>query len=254
MFSNRYIFTYAGVMVIIVAIVLSSAATLLKPLQEHNRKIEKMSGILASADIKPMEKDKIPSSYKDHIVEEWVVNTQGDIISKYKDGEFVKGDFRAFDVKLEDELHKLDLKQKGKDVKPHFPIYIAEKDGERMYIIPLRGKGLWGPVWGNIALQSDFRTVAGVTFGHKSETPGLGAEIANESFQDRFTEETKTIFTEDYEFTSIEVVKGGVDNSNVDPKHGVDAISGGTITSNGVSSMLENVLSIYKPFVKKHIN
>lgn len=251
MFSNRYIFTYAGVMVIIVAIVLSSAATLLKPLQEHNMKIEKMSGILASADIKPTEKAQIPSSYSDHIVEEWVVNTEGEIISKYKGGEFVEGDFRAFDVKLADELHKLDQKQRGKDVKPHFPIYIAEKDGERMYIIPLRGKGLWGPIWGNIALKSDFRTVAGTTFGHKSETPGLGAEIANKAFQDQFI--GKTIFNKDYEFTSIEVVKGGVANSNVDPKHGVDAISGGTITSNGVTNMLEHVLSIYKPFVKKHI-
>jgi len=251
MFTNKYIFTYAAVMVTVVAIVLSSAATLLQPMQEHNEKVEKMSGILQSAELKPAEKAKVPEAYNDYIVEEWVINTDGEIISKYKDGELVEGDFRAFDIKLEDELHKLDLMEKGKDVEPHFPIYIAEKQGNRMFIIPMRGKGLWGPVWGNIALKSDFRTVAGATFGHKSETPGLGAEIANKPFQDQFI--GKTIFNEDYEFTSIQVVKGGVDNSNVNPKHGVDAISGGTITSNGVDNMLQEVLSVYKPFVKKHI-
>ncbi|MCF8231082.1 MAG: NADH:ubiquinone reductase (Na(+)-transporting) subunit C [Bacteroidales bacterium] len=251
MFSNKYIFTYAAVMVTVVAVILSSAATLLQPLQEKNEKIEKMSGILASAELKPAEKSEMLKTYNEKIVEEWVINTDGEIVSKYKDGEFVKGDFRAFDIKLEDELHKLDQMEKGKDVEPHFPIYIAKNDGERIFIIPVRGKGLWGPIWGNVALKNDFRTIVGTTFGHKSETPGLGAEIANKPFQNQFI--GKTIFNEDYEFTSIEVVKGGVENSNVDPKHGVDAISGGTITSNGVSSMLKEVLSVYKPFVKKHI-
>lgn len=251
MFTNKYIFTYAAVMVTVVAVILSSAATLLQPLQDKNEKIEKMSGILASAELKPEEKSEVLDTYNENIVEEWVINTEGEIISKYKEGELVKGDFRAFDVELEDELHKLDLMKKGQDVEPHFPIYIAEKQGERIFIIPVRGKGLWGPIWGNIALKSDFRTLAGATFGHKSETPGLGAEIADKPFQNQF--KGKTIFNEDYEFTSIEVVKGGVENSNIDPKHGVDAISGGTITSNGVDNMLQDVLSIYKPFVKKHI-
>ena len=251
MFSNKYIFTYAAVMVTVVAVILSSAATLLQPLQDKNEKIEKMSGILASADLKPAEKSEMLDTYNEKIVEEWVINTDGEIISKYKDGEIQKGDFRAFDIDLTNQLHKLDQMKKGKDVNPHFPIYIAEKNGERIFIIPVRGKGLWGPIWGNIALESDFRTVAGATFGHDSETPGLGAEIANRPFQEQFI--GKTIFNEDYEFTSIEVVKGGVDNSNVNPKHGVDAISGGTITSNGVTAMLEKVLSVYKPFVKKHI-
>jgi Na+-transporting NADH:ubiquinone oxidoreductase subunit C len=79
----------------------------------------------------------------------------------------------------------------------------------------------------------------------------LGAEIATREFQQQFA--GKTIFNEQYEFTSIEVVKGGVANSNINPEHGVDAISGGTITSNGVTQMLKDVLSIYEPFVKKQI-
>ncbi len=248
MFTNKYIFTYAGLMVIVVAIILSSAATLLKPRQEFNERVEKMSGILASADVRPESKTEIPEAYDKYVNEEWVIDTEGNIISKYKEGELVEGDFRAFEIDLADELNKLEGKVKGE---PHFPIYVFTNNGDTSFIIPLRGKGLWGPVWGNIALKSDFRTVRGATFGHKSETPGLGAEIANREFQDQFV--GKTIFNKDYEFTSIKVVKGGVENSKIDPKHGVDGISGGTITSDGVSKMLKDVLSIYEPFVKKHI-
>ncbi len=246
MFSNRYIFTYAGVLVIIVAIILSSANIFLKPYQEANERIEKMSGILASANIH-VEKKKIPETYSNLIKEEWVVNTKGDIISKFKNNKLVEGKFRAFDIKLKDELYKL---SQG-DNNAHFPIYVFVDKADTSFIIPLMGKGLWGPVWGNIALSHDFRTVKGATFDHKGETPGLGAEITSDWFQKQFKK--KTIFDKNYKFTSVTVVKGGVSNSNVNPEHGVDAISGGTITSKGVSDMLSDVLSIYIPFVKKHI-
>jgi|AntRauTorcE11898_2_1112593.scaffolds.fasta_scaffold00110_9 Na+-transporting NADH:ubiquinone oxidoreductase subunit C len=248
MFSNKYIFTYAAIMVTVVAIILSSAATLLQPMQDFNKRVEKMSGILASADIYPESKQEVPESYKEYITEEWVINNNGDIISKYADGELKMGDFRAFDIDLKTQLDKV---KAGNIEEAHFPIYVFTNKGDTSFIVPLRGKGLWGPIWGNIALDSDFRTVRGATFGHKSETPGLGAEISLPEFQNQF--KGKTIFNENYEFTSIEVVKGGVENSNINPSHGVDAISGGTITSNGVSDMLEDVLSIYKPFVEKHI-
>ncbi len=246
MFSNRYIFTYAGVLVIVVAIILSSANIFLKPYQKANERIEKMSGILASANIH-VEKNKVPDTYNQLIKEEWVVNTKGDIISKFKDNQLIEGDFRAFDIKLKDELYKLSQGDKN----AHFPIYVFVNNADTNFIIPLMGKGLWGPIWGNIALKHDFKTVKGATFNHKGETPGLGAEITTDWFQNQFKD--KAIFDNNYKFTSIAVVKGGVGNSNINPQHGVDAISGGTITSKGVSSMLEDVLSIYIPFVKKHV-
>ena len=128
---------------------------------------------------------------------------------------------------------------------------MCEKGSETIYIIPLLGKGLWGPVWGNIALKSDFTLVEGVTFGHKSETPGLGAEIDTKEFQKQFI--GKRIFNKSGEFTSINVVKGGIDLLPQNLKiHGVDAISGGTITSNAVADMLNNNLSSYVPYFKKH--
>jgi len=126
-----------------------------------------------------------------------------------------------------------------------------ERESKRYFVVPVRGMGLWGPIWGNLAFESDFNTVAGATFDHKAETPGLGAEINTSWFQDYF--KGKTIFDETGEFVSIKVVKGGVANSNVPLSHGVDAISGGTITSDGLTAMIESNLQNYVPFIKKNI-
>jgi len=99
------------------------------------------------------------------------------------------------------------------------PLFIIKKGDEKINIVPLRGTGLWGPIWGNIALKDDFKTVVGVTFDHKSE---------------------------------VGVVKGGIKNMPADLQiHNVDAISGGTITSKGVSAMLNNVLESYVPYIQK---
>ena len=113
----------------------------------------------------------------------------------------------------------------------------------------MRGVGLWGPIWGNIAFESDFNTIAGATFDHKGETPGLGAEINTSWFEDEF--KGKTIFDEQGKFVSVNVVKGGAGEN---APHAVDAISGGTITSNGVKDMLLTGLDNYVPYIKKNNN
>ncbi|MDR2867942.1 MAG: NADH:ubiquinone reductase (Na(+)-transporting) subunit C [Bacteroidales bacterium] len=127
-------------------------------------------------------------------------------------------------------------------------IKVKTTDGTEEYIIPVKGKGLWGPIWGFIAIGEDGNTVKGAIFAHKGETPGLGAEITTPKFTNEFV--GKQIFDEEGNFVSIKVVKGGVVNSNVPPLHGVDAISGGTVTSTGVDKMLQNELSKYVPFLK----
>lgn len=251
MFSNRYIFTYASVMVIIVAAVLSTASQLLKPFQEMNVKNEKFQGILTAANL-DISRAEASAAYSERIVEELAIDTEGNIVSHYKDGNLIKGDIRPFDIVLRDELRLKQDAERGRSVRePRWPLYIMEKDGKNYFVVPLHGAGLWGPVWGNIAFENDFNTVFGASFDHKSETPGLGAEINTSWFQDYF--KGKKIFNEAGEFVSIEVVKGGVDNSNIPEKHGVDAISGGTITSNGVTEMLENCLENYVPYIKKNI-
>lgn len=241
--SNSYIFIYASVMVIIVAAVLSTAATLLKDKQLQNVKNEKMQAILASADIESTA-ETAETLYNKYITEEWVISPSGEITDLYKDGVFESGETRAFNVNLKTQLYK---KFKGEDFKS--PLFVCKVDNETYYIIPLLGKGLWGPVWGNMALEADFKTVKGVVFDHKGETPGLGAEIIFPAFTNPFV--GKTIFDENGNFTSIRVVKGGA--AKLPPQdqiHGVDAISGGTITSMGVNDMLKNCLENYVSYIK----
>ena len=248
MFSNKYIFIYSSVMVILVAILLSLAATLLKPAQDDNIKIEKMQQILKSANIVASVKEAIPL-YEKYITNELILDKDGNVLSDYSKGKFIKGDQRAFEINLKEELKKLDPKSESKEA-IHLPLFIfVNEKSDTLYIIPLYGKGLWGPIWGNIAFKNDKNTVEGVTFGHKGETPGLGAEIDGPKFQEQFF--GKQIFDETGKFVSIRVVKGGVKNSTMNPIYGVDAVSGGTITSNGVNEMLNTCLKNYEPYFKK---
>ena len=223
--SNSYTFVFATIMVFIVAALLSYAAIELKPFQDTNIELEKQQNILSSIGIN-IERDKAAEEYVKYIKEELVLN--------YK-GEEIEG--LAFEIDLHKEL------KKDKD-KQSIPLFISNIDGFQQYIIPLRGKGLWGPIWGFIALEEDLNTVFGAVFDHKSETPGLGAEINQyEIFQKQF--EGKKIFAE-VDFRSIKVVKGG---APADDYHAVDGISGGTITSDGVSDMLYERLTMYMPYI-----
>ncbi len=243
MYSNFYIFRYASVMVIIVAAILSSAAMFLKPMQEKNEAIDKMKGILASANIEATSENAI-ELYKKNITEEILINNSGEIVEVVKSGESEPGKSSAFNLDLKKELYK---KSKGQAF--NLPLLVAENNGSKTYIIPLRGVGLWGPIWGNIAVKENFSTVVGVTFGHKGETPGLGAEIDTKIFQAQFV--NKEVFR-DGKFQSIKVVKGGIVTLPAELHiHGVDAISGGTITSDAVSAMLTDCLENYVPYINK---
>jgi Na+-transporting NADH:ubiquinone oxidoreductase subunit C len=225
--SNRYVFLYASTMVIIVALVLSTASTLLKPLQERNMRIEKMQNILSTIEIKASRAEAI------ELFEKYI--TQAKVLNHL--GEEIEGD--AFEVDLQDENRKpVEERQ--------LPLFVAEVEGERFYIVPIRGNGLWGPIWGYLSFYGDMNTIAGANFDHASETPGLGAEIADDFFQDQF--KGKRIFDDAGEFRPVRVVKGRAPAG--DP-HAVDGISGGTITSNGVTNMLSNGLQVYKPYFQK---
>lgn len=249
MFSNKYIFTYASVMVILVAAILSSASMLLKPYQEANVKAEKIQGILASANV-TTDREQAQNTYEKHIVEELAVDSAGNVVSRYRNDSLVEGQVRPFNIDIKEALLRNQAVKSGESSElPLWPIFVLDKDGERFYIVPVRGVGLWGPIWGNIAFESDFNTIAGATFDHKGETPGLGAEINTSWFEDEF--KGKTIFDQQGKFVSVNVVKGGAgDNA----QHAVDAISGGTITSNGVRDMLLSGLDNYVPYIKKNIN
>ena len=224
--KNSYTFGFAAVMVVVVAALLSVAAISLKPFQSRNILLEKKQNILSSVGIN-IDREEADIQYPIFVKEELVLNYKGEEI-----------DGVAFDVDLQKELKK-DIKLQS------LPLFISEVDGKKQYIIPLRGKGLWGPIWGFISLEDDLNKVFGAVFDHKSETPGLGAEINQAFFEDPFS--GKSIFDGE-ELKSIKVIKGGAGEDNM---YGVDGISGGTITSDGVTDMLLERLTMYLPYFNK---
>ena len=224
--KNSYTFSFAAIMVVVVAALLSIAAIALKPFQSKNVLLEKKQNILSSVGIN-IDREDADVQYPLYVKQELVLNANGEIV-----------DGIAFDVDLQKEL------KKDKNLQL-LPLFISEVDEKKQYIIPLRGKGLWGPIWGFIALEDDLNKVFGAVFDHKGETPGLGAEINRPFFEDPFA--GKTIF-EDGELISIKVIKGGAPKGDM---HGVDGISGGTITSDGVSDMLYERLNMYLPYFSK---
>lgn len=243
MYSNGYIFRYATIMVVVAAALLSTAAMFLKPFQERNRAIEKMGSILISADIKDVETEKTIGTFNEFVVEALIIDNEGKVVDSYT-GDAMQ-DSKAFGVDLKKELYK-----KSQSEQFTLPLYVVEKEGVKTYVIPMRGSGLWGPVYGNLALAEDLNTIVGATFDHDGETPGLGAEITTPMFTDQFI--GKKIFDDQGNFTSIKVVKGGAKTlPGPEQIHAVDAISGGTITSNGVGDMIQNVVESYEPFIQK---
>jgi Na+-transporting NADH:ubiquinone oxidoreductase subunit C len=252
-YSNSYIFWFALVMVVIVATGLSLAFAVLKPYQEANRKNEKILNLLQAAGIEADATSAV-QVYQEHLISEMMLDpVTGEALSIYlPDGTFQVGDYRAFDQDMKKLITARKAYKEGKTSQnPPIPLFLLRLEGgDTLYIIPMQGRGLWGPVWGNIAVGSDRNTIVGATFDHKSETPGLGAEINQPSFMRAFN--GKQLLDENGNFKSVKVVKGGISTLPEDQQiHAVDAISGGTITSDGVTDMLRDCLSHYEPFFKK---
>jgi len=230
MHSNKYIFIYSVVMVFIVSVALTIVAIQLKPAQENNIRIEKMQNILTSVNVETTPKNA-EENYAKIIIGSTVIDMKGMEI----------GNADAFTIDLAAELKKPEADRR-------YPVYIARlENGDTCFVFQLRGKGLWGPVWGYISLKADMNSINGVMFDHKGETPGLGAEINTPLFMDQFKD--KQIFDKDGKFVSIEIVKGGAPDGDL---NGVDAISGGTITSKGVEHMIHDCLLGYEAFIKNH--
>lgn len=228
-FSNRYIFIFSSILVIVVATLLSLAATLLQPAQARNLEIEKNRNMLESINVEAT-RENTEELYDKYIKEGFVVNSEGNVIEGVD----------AFTVVVKNEQKK-QLEQQ------YLPVFRAEPDdGEKVIIVPVEGKGLWGPLYGYVSLKSDMNTIYGTNFDHKGETPGLGAEINTSDFESQFR--GKKLF-ENGNFISVKVLKGGADKN--DP-HGVDAISGGTITSKGLEKMIFDCLGKYNSYFQKN--
>jgi len=268
-FSNTYIFIFSAAMVIIVATLLSVINLQLKPIQTKNIEVEKMQSILSSVGVTSTKKNA-DEQFKKYITESYVINLNG---------EKVEG-LDAFDVDLKEQQAYIEKMKNLKGllterrispfksfINKHFsvkeidkkkiqesiqkenkrrllPVYIYKQEKQVNYIFPVRGKGLWGPIWGYISLESDMNTIYGAVFDHKTETPGLGAEIKEQWFENKF--KGKKLFTSDGNFSSIKIVKPGTTRPS---SYNVDAISGGTITCKGLEAMMYDCLEGYAEFI-----
>jgi len=224
--SNGYTFLFAIVMVVVVASVLAFTATSLQPIQRENVRQEKMQSILATIGIEST-RSEAKELYDRYISEEITLRSDGSVAEN----------INAFDVDLAKELKREDTEQA-------FPLYIADLDGEKYYIIPLRGNGLWNAIFGYISLADDVNTIKGATFDHLGETPGLGAQITKAWFRESF--EGKKLFSNTGQLEGVSVVKGTASG-----EHEVDAIAGATITGDGVSDMIDERLRHYLPFFEE---
>ncbi|MBQ7855562.1 MAG: FMN-binding protein [Alistipes sp.] len=214
--SNTYIIIYSVVMVVIVAVLLSLASLGLKERQDANILNEKQTQI-----VKALGEDPATVAYGDVITKAALLDASGAVVSEDE-----KEVFAALnDLKASFEAGK-------------YPIFVATSG----VVAPLYGAGLWGPIWGYIALDTDMNTVKGIVLDHSGETPGLGAEITTAKHQAQYV--GKSIF-EGEELVGITLKKGGADKGSL---HEVDAISGGTKTCDGVSAMIQSSLNYYKPY------
>jgi Na+-transporting NADH:ubiquinone oxidoreductase subunit C len=227
--KNSYTLLYAAVMVVVVALLLALVSSGLKARQNENVALDKKKQILSSLRIDLKGQD-VAKLYEKYIVKELLVNADAQVISD------VRGEAFNIDIVKEGSKPLADRK---------LPLYVAEVEGQKKIIISLRGAGLWGPIWGYVALDSDKNTVYGTYFSHASETPGLGAEISTQNFQTRFV--GKHILNAAGDFVSIAILKAG---GNANAREQVDAISGGTITSKGVEKMLLECIGQYDKYLK----
>lgn len=219
--SNTYTILYAAVMVVLVAFLLVFVSQALKSRQEDNVKNDTKKQILSALNITP--EDNVGDAYDKYIKFDCLMDEDGGL-----GGEVGKSDF------------KTNYKSEFDNGRLH--IFVAEVDGKRKFVIPMNGLGLWGPIWGYMALDEDRSTIYGTYFSHQGETPGLGAEIAAEYFQNRFI--GKNLMNGGQ--VALNITKSG---KAVDAKYDVDGVTAATMTSNGVNQMIKTTMAKYIPFL-----
>ena len=243
--SNVYTVIYTTIIVVVAAAILAIAAMALKPMQNANIKAETISQMLTAAgfsskeDLAKLGNDQILAMYSQNVKSAFLIDKEGNQIGELKT--------EVNDIELQDNL-----KQENKNIAagdPKLPVYVFEKDGAEINVIPVYGAGLWGPIWGYIAFNADCSQIVGAYFDHESETPGLGAKIKDEPwFREQFKGERVNFSKPD---DSFDIVKGGAPK---DDASAVDAITGATMTCNGLDAALDTWFKAYMPFLEKKAN
>lgn len=228
--SNTYQILYAAVMVLLVGTVLAFIYMALKPKQNENIANDTRRQILSALHIVSPNDSQVKETYEKYVIQDLLVDKEGNVVDSSQNV--------AFEV---------DMKKNVKLAERQLPVMKCKlDDGSVKYVLPVYGAGLWGPIWGYIAVNDDGNTIYGANFSHEGETPGLGARITEQSFQDEFKD--KHLFL-DGEFKSVAVLKKGQKATNGAEQ--IDALTGATITSRGVSDMMADCLAPYETFLKK---
>jgi Na+-transporting NADH:ubiquinone oxidoreductase subunit C len=226
--SNGYTFMFAIALVVVVGAGLAAISMGLKPMQDKNVEVKKKMDILGALKIESTRQNAA------EIYETTVLSDQCVVLDAEGN---VKEGLVAFDVDIKKQFRDKNLDVTDRD----YPLYVANVDGNTKYVIPVVGSGLWGPIWGYIAVNEDKESIFGAKFDHKTETPGLGAEIKQPFYYDQYIDEKIT--------SKISSVKDGT-GGGVNGK--VDGITGGTITSKGVEEMVNRTLSVYVKYFNKN--
>jgi Na+-transporting NADH:ubiquinone oxidoreductase subunit C len=229
--NNTYTIIYAVGLVLVVGLALSAVYQALKPRQEENIADDTKSQILKAALITPQDGESISDLYASHITKSYIVNYDGAVVDSNPQAAFQATLNMAQEIKQPENKRKL-------------PVFECTTESGLKYIIPVYGAGLWGPIWGYIAFNSDGSTIYGAYFAHQGETPGLGAEIEKPFFSEQF--QNKHMFNHG-KFESLQIVKKGKEPAD---KEYVHSVSGATITSHGVQEMLQKSLLPYEQFLK----
>lgn len=231
--SNTYTVVYSTIIVVLVAALLAFVAMALKPKQDANIKAETISQMLNAAQLATSEElasmgnDQVLAKYQETIKEAFLVNDKGEKVRDLS----VDPIELAADLKAQNTLIK-----KGANESLELPVYIFNNETT---VVPVYGAGLWGPVWGYVAFGKDLKTVNGAYFDHSGETPGLGAKIKDDpSFRASFIGKVADFGAE----KALQILKGATQDNQV------DAITGATMTSKGLSEAIEAWLACYKPY------
>ena len=240
--NNVYTIVYTTIIVVIAAAILAIAAMALKPKQTANIKAETISQMLTAAgfsskeDLAKLGNDQILAMYSDNVKNAYLIDAAGE-----KTGEL---ETEVSNIELQDNL-----KVENKNIaagNPALPVYVFEKDGAEINVIPVYGAGLWGPIWGYVAFNADCSEIVGAYFDHESETPGLGAKIKDEAwFREQFKGKKVDFTNTDKPFG---IIKGGAPKDDLSK---VDAITGATMTCNGLEAALCTWFKAYLPFLSK---
>lgn len=232
--SNNYILIFVTILTVVVAVALGGLREATKAKSAQNEDIFNKRAILSSIESKLGDGVQVNKLSDEEVLELFSPENMDQLVLDME-GNVVEGK-KAEDIDMA-------VERKKPEPKRLLPLYIYKGGEEPLYILSVRGNGLWDEIWGNIALESDVSTVAGAAFDHKGETPGLGAEIKdNPRFANNF--EGAKIYEGD-NLRSIVVRKGGAK----DPDYEVDGISGATVTADGVTEMLQRGIRYYEPYL-----